>query len=90
MEKSKAERLIVAITVGAVLLIVILVSVWIYQLIKLNVRNKQVAELVDKIEEYNELIEKGKEVYEARSMRWWIEQRARELGYTLKTDVPLD
>ncbi len=90
MEKSKAERLIAAITVGAVLLIIILVSVWVYQLISINVKNRQVAELEAKIQEYNALIESGEDVYEARSMRWWIEQRARELGYVLKSDVPLE
>lgn len=90
MEKSKAERLIVAITAGAVLLVVILVSVLVYQLISINVKNRQVAELEAKIAEYNQLIEDGENVKEARSMRWWIEQRARELGYILKTDVPLN
>lgn len=48
------------------------------------------AELEAKIAEYNQLIENGEDVKEARSMLWWIEQRARELGYILKTDVPLD
>lgn len=90
MEKSKAERLIVAVTAGAVLLVVILVSVLVYQIISINVKNRQVAELEAKIAEYNQLIENGEDVKEARSMLWWIEQRARELGYILKTDVPLD
>lgn len=90
MEKSKAERLIVAITAGAVLLITILVSILVYQLISINLKNKQVAELEAKIAEYNQLIDNGEDVKEARSMRWWIEQRARELGYVLRTDVPLD
>jgi len=90
MDKSKAQRLIVAITAGAVLLIVILVSVWVYQLISIKVKNNQIAELEAKIAEYNQLIDNGEDVKEARSMRWWIEQRARELGYILRTDVPLN
>lgn len=96
MEKSKAQRLIVSITAGAVLLITILVSVLVYQLISINQKNRQVAELEAKIAEYNQLIEESKDVYDARTQvdlngrRWWIEQRARELGYVLRTDVPLD
>ena len=90
MTESKIKRLIVAATVGAVLLIVILLTIMVYQLISASVEKKRIDEIDAKIVEYRALIEEGEETKEARSMRWWIEREARELGYVYDGDKSYD
>lgn len=81
MNEAKVKRLIIAGTVGAVLLLVILLSVMVYQIIAVKVKEKNINELEIQIAEYERLIELGEDTLEVRSKRWWIERRARELGY---------
>ena len=90
MTESKIKRLIVAATVGAVLLIVILLTIMVYQLISASVEKKRIDEIDAKIVEYRALIEEGEETKEARSMRWWIVREARELGYVYDGDKSYD
>ena len=90
MTESKFRKIVVAVTVGAVALMFFLCSFLVYQLIFINSENKKSEELTQKIQEYNELIENGEDTLETRSMRWWIERRAREIGYTYEDDVPLN
>ena len=52
-----------------------------YQLISIRPLRKEIAELENKIQEYNTLIMQGEDTLEVRSMRYWIERRAMELGY---------
>ena len=89
MTEAKAKRVIVASTVGAVLLLFILISVMVYGIIALNHERQKGRELEQKITEYNRLIKEGEDTLEARSLRAWIEMRARELGYVFESDVPL-
>lgn len=89
MTEEKTRRLIIASTVGAVLLLFVLLSVMIYGLVAIRLENKEKLELENKIAEYNRLIEEGEDTLEVRSMRAWIEMRARELGYVFDSDVPL-
>ena len=86
MTDSKLKRLIVAITVGAVMLLVILLSVMIYQLIAIGNKQKELAQLNAKIEEYKTLIENGEDTLEVRSTRQWIIREARQLGYIFDGD----
>ncbi len=80
MTETKAKKLIVAGTVGAVLLAVILLAIMVYQLISMAVYNKRIETYNQKIYEYERLIELGEETKETYSLRWWIEREARELG----------
>ncbi len=80
MTEEKTKKLIVAGTVGAVLLVVVLVAVMVYQLIAIAVYNKRIDNYNAKIAQYNQLIEQGEETKEIYSLRWWIEREARELG----------
>ena len=89
MTESKIKRLIVALTVGAVLLVVILASIMLYQLIDISSQRKALAELNSEIAKYEQLIKEGQDTYETRSMRWWIERRAMELGYQYKGSGPI-
>ena len=81
MNEGKLKRVIIATTVGAVLLLVILIAVMIFQLISISVQKRKEAELNEQIAIYKELKETNENALEERSTYWWIVQRARELGY---------
>ena len=86
MTESKAKRMIVALTVGAVLLLVCLLSVMIYQLIAIGKQEKDLADINAKIELYHQMIEDGEDTLEVRSTRQWIIREARQLGYIFDGD----
>ena len=81
MSESKLKRVIVATTVGAVLLVVVLFSIMVYQLIAIQVTNNRISHLKQTITEYEEMIASGEDTIKARSTREWIEREARQLGY---------
>ena len=87
MTEEKAKRLIVAGTVGAVVLVVVLLMVMVYQLISIGVKRNKINELEERIAEYNRLIESGEDTIKVRSEARWIEREARELGYIFKDDI---
>ena len=82
MTEEKAKKMIVATTVGAVLLLVTLLAIMVYQIISIKVKENKIAYLQTQIERYEHLKNKGEETLEIRSMREWIEKEARKLGYT--------
>ena len=86
MTETKAKRLIVASTVGAVLLLFILVSIMVYQMITINVKKNRIEYLESQIAKYERLTEEGEQTYQTRSMREWIEREARKLGYKYSFD----
>lgn len=89
MTDSKFKKIIVALTVGAVILMFFLCSFLAYQLVAIKNERSRSDELTNKIIEYNKLIEEGEDTLQTRSMRWWIERRAREIGYIYEKDIPL-
>ena len=86
MTETKAKRLIVASTVGAVLLLFILVAIMVYQMISIQVKKNRIEYLEGQIAKYDILKAKGEETIEIRSMREWIEREARKLGYSYSSD----
>lgn len=89
MTEEKIKKLIVSSTVGAVLLLFILLSIMVYQLIAIKVEQKNIAHLESEIVRLVELKEKGEDVYEIRQLEDWIVRRAYELGYVFADDLPL-
>ena len=81
MTEKKFKRVIVASTVGAVLLLITLLMIMVYQLISIKVYNDNIAYLEERIAYYNQLIDSGTDVFEARLEREWIEKEAQRLGY---------
>ena len=67
MSETKLKRLIVATTVGAVLLVVVLVSIMVYQLISIRVENNRIEKLEERIVAYEKLIADGELTIEERS-----------------------
>ena len=88
--ESKRKRIIVAITVGAVVLLFSLVAFMSYQLICINKKRSEIAQLQMDIAALEQTIEKGEQTLETRRQRWYIERRARELGYAYADDIVLD
>ncbi len=90
MTQSKAKKVIISTTVGAILLLAILIFIMVYQIIAINVKKSEEQALNSAIAEYRVLIEKGEDTLDVRSKREWIIRRARELGMILPKDVPLN
>ena len=86
MTETKVKKMIVATTVGAVLLLVILLSIMVYQMISIRTERNRIAHLKEQIEQYQVLISSGEETIEIRQMREWIEREARKLGYQYTID----
>lgn len=89
MTEEKSKRINVALTIGAVILLIILIFVMLYQIIAISNTNKKNQELNDAIAEYDRLIAEGEEIKEGRSNSSWIILRAYELGYYFEDDIPL-
>lgn len=90
MEEQKLKRVRNAGIVGAVLLVIILLSILIFQLVKINKEKKELAILQDEIAKYQLLTDEEKQLKDAMETRDWIIQRAGELGLTLEGDYALD
>lgn len=90
MNEEKQKRLIGAATVTAVLLVVILLAVMIFQLLAINTAKHRVSELEAAIAAYEKHIEEIGNDIEARTQASWIIRRARELGYKLPDDIVFD
>lgn len=90
MEESKLKRIIGASVVTAVILVVLLSAVMIYQLLAINARQKRIRELEAQIAAYEQMNEDARDSIEGRSSKWWIVQRARQLGYKFKDDSILN
>ncbi len=86
MTQEKQKRLIIASTVGAVLLVLILLMIMVYQLIAIGVENRRYNELTETIAEYEQLIADGEDSIKIQSTYNWIVRRARELGYRFEND----
>lgn len=81
MTEAKLKRLIVAVTVGAVLLLIILLFTMVCLLVSIQSKKNEYDYYQEQIAHYEKLIEEGEETLEARSLRVWIEREARRLGY---------
>ena len=89
MTEDKKKNLIVAFTIGAVVLVFLLMLIMSFKLVKIFYIKKQTKELDLAIKEYNQLIASGEETYETRQTKAWIIKRAYELGYVFKGDQDL-
>ena len=85
MTEEKAKKVIVATTVGAILLLFILISIMVYQMISIKVEKNRIKYLENQILKYEALIDSGEETIEIRKMKEWIEREARKLGYSYST-----
>lgn len=80
------ERKVVAFTVGAVVLLALLIILMCYQLIAIVVKNNRVKQLKADIYALEQEYERGEDTLEIRRRAAYIERRARELGYHYADD----
>ena len=80
------KKKVIAFTVGAVILLAVLLILMCYQLISIGVENNRKAELTAAIAELDAELGNGEETIEIMQKKWWIVQRARELGYYYEND----
>lgn len=90
MTESKFKKVVVASIVGAIMLIVVLVSVILYQVITMSQYVREKNALLDEITKLERLIDENADEALIRQTKEWIEDRARELGYKYKDDIILD
>lgn len=81
---EKKRKLIVATTIGGILLACILLCVMIYQIIAIETKKRDVAHLESVIAQLEQDIENGEDTLEIRQTKEWILRRAAELGYDIK------
>lgn len=83
---EKFKRKVVAFTVGAVVLLALLIILMCYQLIAIGVKNNRVKQLKADIYALEQEYERGEDTLEIRRKAAYIERRARELGYHYADD----
>ncbi len=89
MNESKFKRLVAAATATAVILLVILIGVLVYQLAAINRERTLQREYDTAIAEYQRMIDDKEEINDIKKQRWYIEKIARELGYYYPEDERL-
>ena len=89
MTENKFKKVVVASIVGAIMLIVILVSVILYQVITMSGYAKKKNELDAEIARYEKLLDENATEEEIRQTEMWIIERARELGYMFPNDIKI-
>ncbi|MBR0189244.1 MAG: hypothetical protein IJQ23_02530 [Clostridia bacterium] len=85
-DETKFQRIVVAFTVGAVILLAVLIMLMCYQLIAIGVKNNRVKQLKADIYALEQEYERGEDTLEIRRKAAYIERRARELGYHYADD----
>lgn len=84
MKDEKFKKLVMGGTVAAVLLLVFLVVFLIYQITALSQRRERIEYLQGEIARYEQIIASTEDEIEKYQARYWLEQRAAELGMILK------
>lgn len=84
---EKFKKRVVAITIGAVLLFVILFCVMVYGLIKILVIKKENKNYEDQVAYYLSLTEEERQKAYACELEDYIRQEARKLGYKDPLDL---
>lgn len=84
-EERKVQRRN-AFIVGAILLVLLLLAIMLYQIVAICSGKKDLDELQDKIDYLEELKKKGADEIEIKETYKWIYERAMELGYLFDGD----
>jgi len=87
MTEEKAKKVIVASTVGAVLLALVLIFVMVWQMCKINSDKKMIAYYNAKIKECNQMIKDEEDNKIAIMTKEKLIYEARKLGYIFKGDT---
>lgn len=87
MTQEKQKKLIVSVTVGAIILLLVLVAMLTVILVKKSNMQKDIQILESKCDELQQLIDENAEIGKIMETKAWIEQYAREHGYYYDGDI---
>ena len=90
MTESKFKKVVAASIVGAIMLIIILVTVIVYQVVTMSGYIKQRDSLIEGIARLEQMIEDNASEEEIRTTKEWIEEQARKIGYKYPNDIIID
>ena len=86
MQEEKKKRVLSAITSGIVMLLVIMITITVYQLVGIIKRYNKINQLNSEIAYLEEQLKNTNDEIDSWSLRWKIEERARELGLEYPTE----
>lgn len=87
MSEEKFKRVVIALTVGAVLLLTILLGIMVYQIVSIFSLKRTNAQIEKDIAYVRELIAKNEDEKVITQMKEYIDRVARENGYVLPSDI---
>ncbi len=80
MQEEKKKRVVSAVTSGIVMLLVILITITVYQISGIIKRKNKIMQLNNEIVYLQTQLENTNDEIDSWSLKWKIEERARELG----------
>lgn len=81
MKIDKLKRIAASVTAAAVLLLVILLSIMVYQIVYIKAKEREINALESEIERLEKQNEQTEDNIEIWLSEWKIKERARELNY---------
>ena len=84
MTEEKKARLVAAGTAMSVIVLVVLLTIMIFQLVTMSAKNREIRELQSQMRQLEAEIEKGNEDADLWLQEWKIQERARQIGYEFK------
>ena len=84
MTEEKKARLVAAGTAMSVIVLVVLLTIMIFQLVTMSAKNREIRELQNQMRQLEAEIEKGNEDADLWLQEWKIKERARQIGYEFK------
>ena len=87
MDGQKKNRIVAALTVNAVILLVILVAALIYTMSAIVIKAKYVKELQAEIARYKQLIDEGEKTLEDMQSDQHLLYLALKAGYVFQSDI---
>jgi cell division protein FtsL len=80
MQEEKKKRVMSAITSGIIMLLVILITISVYQIAGIIKRHNKINQLNSEIAYLEAQLQNTNDEIDSWSLKWKIEERARELG----------
>lgn len=84
MTEEKKSRLVAAGTAMSVIVLVVLLTIMIFQLVTMSAKNREIRELESQMQQLKAEIKKDSEDADLWLQEWKIKERARQIGYEFK------
>lgn len=84
MTEEKKSRLVAAGTAMSVIVLVVLLTIMIFQLVTMSAKNREIRKLESQMQQLKAEIKKDNEDADLWLQEWKIKERARQIGYEFK------